>query len=138
VVSGSAKLNEIVTEAQAAVVCGRVTAQIENLDWMAAGTGLCALEGLRAAAMGTGMVCATVQAACVAEGRDTLCSANTIPDCVDVTVDEYVACDIANTVSLADWHKAITCDLALANLPVRATPPECTGPYARCPALITP
>jgi hypothetical protein len=129
------KLTEIATDAQAQAVCSRIGAVVDSLSWGDARSGVCARRGLAAEAGGMG-TCAAVQQECVAEpSTETGCSPESIPDCADVTIDEYVACTIAEIQSYIEENRSLTCDTAAGDVPAQVTPAGCDGPYERCPAI---
>lgn len=131
------KLSEIVTDAQALAVCNRIRDGIDlrELDEMLSGS--CAIAGQTAELQQLG-TCEEVQAQCVSEQPtpttdDGSCTADDIPDCDNVTVDEYVKCT-HDTIALGvDYLSAITCDTDLETLQDPGIAASCRGPYERCP-----
>ena len=131
------KLSAIKTDAQALAVCNRIKDSISDADLKKMVAGSCAIAGQTGAASQLG-TCQELQAECVADSsapstKDGSCTADDIPDCDNVTVDEYVACTLATMTSGIEYLSAISCETDLESLTPPGTASACAGPFARCP-----
>ena len=131
------KLSEIKTDAQALVLCNQIKDSISDADLKKMLQGSCALSAQTGAASQPGR-CEELQAECAAHTpvpstNDGSCTADDIPDCDNVTVEEYVACTRGSMARAIEYLSAITCETDLESLEPPATASACTGPFARCP-----
>lgn len=131
------KLSEIKTDAQALTVCNRIRDSFSDADLKQMVQGSCAITGLTGAASRLG-TCEELQADCAAETPlpstdDGSCTADDIPDCDNVTVDEYVACMRATMQIGIEYLSGISCDTDLQSLEAPPTASACKQPFARCP-----
>ena len=131
------KLSEIKTDAQALALCNRIKDSISDADLKKILQGSCAISGQTGAASQLG-TCEELQAECAAHTpvptpNDGSCTADDIPDCDDVTVEEYVACTRGSMARAIEYLSAITCETDLESLEPPATASACAGPFARCP-----
>ena len=131
------KLSEIKSDAQALALCNRIKDSITDSDLQKMHQGSCALTGQTGAAAQLG-TCEELQAECashtpVPSTNDGSCTADDIPDCDNVTVDEYVACTRGTITMGIEYLSKITCDTDLESLQEPGTASACTGPFARCP-----
>jgi len=136
-VPNGAKLSEIETDAQALAVCNRIKDSISDADLKKMVNGSCAVTGQTGAASQQG-TCEELQAECakhtpLPSTDDGSCTADDIPDCDNVTVDEYVACTRSMMASGIQYLSGITCTTDLASLQPPGTPSACQAPFARCP-----
>ena len=134
--SGS-KLSEIKTDAQALAVCNRIKSSVSDADLKKMLQGSCAISGQTGAASQLG-TCKELQADCAAHTPvpstdDGSCTADDIPDCDNVTVDEYVACTRSTITIGIEYLSAISCETDLESLEAPPTASACAGPFARCP-----
>jgi len=134
---GSRKLSEIKTDAQALEVCNQIKNSINDADLKKMLAGSCAISGQTGAASQLG-TCEELQAECAAHSpvpstNDGSCSADDVPDCDTVTVDEYIACTRGSIGLAIEYLSAITCDTDLEGLDGPGTAADCAGPFARCP-----
>ncbi|HEY0469978.1 MAG TPA: hypothetical protein VGC79_37585 [Polyangiaceae bacterium] len=131
------KLSEIKTDAQALAICNRIKGSISDADLKKMLAGSCAISGQTGAASQLG-TCEELQAECASHTplpstNDGSCTAEDIPDCDNVTVDEYVACT-RDTMSVAiEYLAGISCETDLDGLEAPGTASACAGPFARCP-----
>jgi hypothetical protein len=99
-----------------------------NLRWGEGILGYCARRGLD-----TPDMCTEGQDAC-RTGPDLLpvCT-ETIPECPNVSVDEFVTCRIDVMTSFVEYNRVISCEAppAAPEAPVAS----CVSVYERCPAL---
>jgi hypothetical protein len=131
------KLSEIKTDAQALGVCNRIKDAFSDADLKRMVQGSCAITGLTGAASQQG-TCEELQADCakhtpLPSTDDGSCTANDIPDCDNVTVDEYVACTKATMQIGIDYLSAISCETDLQSLEAPPQASACKEPFARCP-----
>lgn len=137
-VAGGTKLADITTDAQAAVVCDKVRAEIKRADFDAIDRGACTLEGLTGQLQGAGK-CAELTRECLDElgdsSADDTCTAEDFPSCPNVSVDEFVACAKANLQVSTSFFGKLSCDTKLENLSEPETPPACASLFSRCPEL---
>lgn len=132
-----AKLSEIKTDAQALTICNRIKDAFSDAELKRMVAGSCAITGLTGAASQLG-TCEELQAECAKQTPlpstdDGSCTADDIPDCDNVTVDEYVACTKATMEIGIDYLSAISCDTDLQSLEAPPTASACKEPFARCP-----
>jgi hypothetical protein len=64
------------------------------------------------------------------------CTAADIPDCADVTVDEYIACAKANLQAEFSKYANLTCMSDFSTVDAFEPPAECQAIYTRCPQLM--
>ncbi|HYP74586.1 MAG TPA: hypothetical protein VER12_01450 [Polyangiaceae bacterium] len=131
------KLSEIKTDAQALAVCNRIKDSISDAELKKMLQGSCAIQGQTGAASQLG-TCEALQAECAAHTplpspNDGSCTAEDIPDCDNVTVDEYVACTHGTMAIGIEYLSGITCQTDLESLETPGTASACAGPFARCP-----
>jgi len=131
------KLSEIKTDAQALTVCNRIREAFSDAELKRMVHGSCALTGLTGAASQLG-TCEELQADCTKQTPlpstdDGSCTADDIPDCDNVTVDEYVACTKATMQIGIDYLSGISCDTDLQSLEAPPNASACQQPFARCP-----
>ena len=131
------KLSEIKTDAQALTVCNRIKDSFSETDLKKMVQGSCAIQGLTGAASQLG-TCEELQAACAEQTPlpstdDGSCSAEDIPDCDNVTVDEYVACTQATMQIGIEYLSGISCETDLQSLKAPPQASACKEPFARCP-----
>lgn len=131
------KLSEIKTDAQALAVCNQIKSSVSDAELKKMLQGSCAIAGQSGAASQLG-TCQELQADCAAHTPlpttdDGSCTADDVPDCDSVTVDEYVACSRATIKNSIAYLSTITCDTDLQSLEPPATAGACSGPFARCP-----
>jgi hypothetical protein len=131
------KLSEIETDAQALAVCNRIKDAFSDADLAKMVLGSCAVTGQTGAASQQG-TCEELQADCaehtpLPSTDDGSCTAQDIPDCDNVTVDEYVACTKSVMASGIEYLSSITCETDLESLQAPGTPSACRAPFARCP-----
>ena len=131
------KLSEIKTDAQALTVCNRIKDAFSDADLKRMVQGSCAITGLTGAASQLG-TCEELQADCATQTplpstEDGSCTADDIPDCDDVTVDEYVACTRATMQIGIDYLSGISCETDLQSLEAPPSASACKQPFARCP-----
>jgi hypothetical protein len=131
------KLSEIKTDAQALAVCTRIKDAFSDADLAKMVLGSCAVTGQTGAASQQG-TCEELQADCaehtpLPSTNDGSCTADDIPDCDDVTVDEYVSCTRSMMASGIEYLSSITCETDLESLQAPGTPSACRAPFARCP-----
>lgn len=131
------KLSEIETDAQALAVCNRIKDSFSEADLKKLVQGSCAIQGQTGAASGLG-TCEELQAECAEETPlpstdDGSCTADDIPDCDNVTVDEYVACTRSTMQIGIEYLSGISCDSDLSSLGTPPTASACQEPFARCP-----
>ncbi len=99
--------------------------------------GSCAIAGQTGAASQRG-TCEELQADCAAHSpvpstNDGSCKADDIPDCDNVTVEEYIACTRGTIARGVEYFSAITCQTDLESLVGPGTASACAAPFARCP-----
>jgi hypothetical protein len=117
------------------MVCDTVGEYVSTANWNGGALGICARRGITAELNGQG-TCEDVQQVCLANPEpDVPCTPETIPDCPDVSVTEYVTCRAAAIRAHLDSEAMISCETDPASLPVDPIPGVCQDPYARCPAL---
>ncbi len=131
------KLSEIKTDAQALALCDRIKSSVSDADLQKMLQGSCAISGQTGAAAQLG-TCEELQAECAAHApvpstTDGNCSADDIPDCDNVTVEEYVACTRATIALGIEYLSAVTCATDLESLEGPGIASACAGPFARCP-----
>jgi len=131
------KLSEIQTDAQALTICNRIKDSISDADLKKMVQGSCAISSQTSAASQLG-TCADLLAECTAETPlpstdDGSCTADDIPDCDNVTVDEYVACARGTMQIGIEYLSGITCETDLESLQPPSTASACAEPFARCP-----
>ena len=131
------KLSEIKTDAQALTICNRIKDAFSDADLKKMVQGSCAITGLTGAASQRG-TCEDLQAECTTQTPlpttdDGSCTADDIPDCDNVTVDEYVACTRATMEIGIDYLSGISCETDLQSLEAPPTAAACKQPFARCP-----
>lgn len=131
------KLSEIKTDAQALAICNRIKDSISSADLKKMLAGSCAISGQTGAASQLG-TCEELQTECathtpVPSTNDGSCTADDIPDCDNVTVDEYVACTRGTMGVAIEYLSAISCQTDLESLVPPGTATACAGPFARCP-----
>jgi len=131
------KLSEIKTDAQALTICNRIKDSISDADLKKMVQGSCAISSQTSAASQLG-TCEDLLAECAAETplpstNDGSCTADDIPDCDDVTVDEYVACTRGTMQIGIEYLSGITCETDLESLQPPPTASACEAPFARCP-----
>jgi|GEM_PF-1487300 len=131
------KLSEIQTDAQALTICNRIKDSISDADLKKMVQGSCAISSQTSAASQLG-TCEELQAECTAQTPlpstdDGSCTADDIPDCDNVTVDEYVACARGTMQIGIEYLSGITCDTDLQSLEAPPTASACEEPFARCP-----
>ena len=131
------KLSEIKTDAQALTVCNRIKDAFSEAELKRMVQGSCAITGLTGAASQLG-TCEELQADCAQQTPlpstdDGSCTAEDIPDCDNVTVDEYVACTRATMEIGIDYLSGISCETDLQSLETPPTASACKQPFARCP-----
>ena len=116
------------TPEQTSELCGRIESATANLQWNEAVTGWCSRGSL-----GT-PECSASQESCV-EGAMILpiCS-QSVPDCPDITIEEFVTCRTDVLLSFVEYNRTITCDTP-PGLPGEAEVASCVGPYQRCAPL---
>lgn len=119
------RLTELTPE-QTDEICTRIESATENQPWQDALSGWCA-RGTR----GT-EECPSVQAECVMRGVIPDCR-RSMPDCPEVTIEEFVTCRTDELLSFVEYNRTITCDSA--DLAREARVESCVAPYERCPAL---
>ncbi|HET7543842.1 MAG TPA: hypothetical protein VFK05_28415 [Polyangiaceae bacterium] len=134
---GGTKLSQITSDAQALAVCNRIKDAFSDAELKKMVQGSCAITGQTGAASQQG-TCEELQAECTAHTPlpstdDGSCTAEDIPDCDDVTVDEYVACTRAVMAGGIEFLSGISCETDLESLETPATPSVCKAPFARCP-----
>lgn len=131
------KLSAIETDAQALTVCNRIKDAFSDSDLKKMVAGSCAITGLTGAASQLG-TCEELQADCeehtpLPATDDGSCTAEDIPDCDNVTVDEYVACSRATMQLGLQFLSGISCQTELQSLEAPPTASACAEPFARCP-----
>ncbi|MET0791883.1 MAG: hypothetical protein ABW061_10215 [Polyangiaceae bacterium] len=131
------KLSEIKTDAQALALCEQIRGSISDRDLEQMHSGSCAISGQTGEASQLG-TCEELQAECATHSpapspNDGSCTADDIPDCDNVTVDEYVACTRATITLGVAYLSSITCDTDLRSLEEPGTAAACAEPFARCP-----
>jgi len=136
-VPSGTKLSEIKTDAQALALCNQIKDSISDSDLQDMLAGSCAIAGLTGAASQLG-TCQELQADCISHEpvpspNDGSCTADDVPDCDNVTVEEYLACTRATITAGIQYLSAITCDSDLESLEGPETAAACKGPFARCP-----
>ena len=114
----------------------RVIGSISDADLKKMIQGTCAITGQTGAASQLG-TCEELQVDCTAHtpvpSTDDGCTADDIPDCDNVTVDEYVACTRGTFAVGIQYLSAITCETDLESLAAPGKVSACAGPFARCP-----
>ena len=129
-------LSAIETDAQALALCNRIKSSISDADLKKMIQGTCAITGQTGAASQLG-TCEELQVDCTAHtpvpSTDDGCTADDIPDCDNVTVDEYVACTRGTFAVGIQYLSAITCETDLESLAAPGKVSACAGPFARCP-----
>ena len=118
------------TAEQTAEICGRIDSATTNLQWNEAIRGWCSRGSL-----GT-PECPTRQETCIVNYAATLIPncVETMPDCPDITIEEFVTCRTDTLVSFVEYNAAITCEMP-PELARQPTSPSCVEPNQRCPAL---
>ena len=134
--SSGTKLSEIKTDAQALAVCNRIRDSISDAELKSMIRGSCAIQGQTGAAAQLG-TCEALQADCTAHtpvpSTNDGCTAEDIPDCDNVTVDEYVACTRGTMAVSMAYLAEISCETDLSSLGAPDTVSACVGPFSRCP-----
>ena len=131
------KLSELTTEAQARVICDRVAAQANALDWSAARAGFCAREGLASGAA----ACQTSLSGCMSSlPALPTCNLERLQQCPELNVSEYLACRSDSSVGFVAHYDTITCSSDVRALSDLNMPSTCSSgkpsAYDRCPALM--
>lgn len=124
---GAARLTALSPE-QTTEICGRIESATANLPWDDAVRGWCSRG-----ALGT-PECPASQEACVTGAAIIPVCAQTVPDCPEITVEEFVTCRTDTLLAFVEYNRTITCDTPTA-IPGEPEVPSCVGPYQRCPSL---
>lgn len=124
---GAPRLTALTPE-QTTEICGRIESATANLSWNEAVRGWCSRGSL-----GT-PECSASQEACVAGASIIPMCAQSVPDCPEITIEEFVTCRTDALVSFVEYNRMITCDTP-TDIPAEAEVPSCVGPYQRCPPL---
>jgi hypothetical protein len=116
------------TPEQTSEICGRIDSATANLPWTEAVRGWCSRG-----ALGT-PECPASQESCATGAPIIPVCSQTVPDCPDVTVEEFVTCRTDTLLSFVEYNRMITCDTP-AGIPGEAEVASCVGPYQRCAPL---
>jgi hypothetical protein len=141
---GGTFLAQVTSDDQAAAVCkaAETKSTFDFGDFTTLRSGICANTG-HLANMNSGADCAMAQADCVSKAEmkgapgGAACTAADLPDCPDVTVDEYVACAAANLQSEFHTFANDTCMTDFTMVEMFTVPMECEAVYQRCAQLMT-
>jgi hypothetical protein len=142
--AGGTFLAMVASDDQAAAVCqaAETKSTFDFGDFTTLRSGICANTGHIANMNNSATDCATAQADCVSRAEmqgapgGAACTAADIPDCADVTVDEYVACAAANLQSEFHTYANLTCASDFSMVEMFTVPAECEALYQRCPQLM--
>jgi len=131
------KLSAIETDAQALAICNQIKDTIADADLKKMLAGSCAISALTGAASQLG-TCEDLQKECTEHSplpstNDGSCTADDIPDCDNVTVEEYIACTRGSMARAIEYLSAISCETDLESLEAPGTASACVAPFARCP-----
>jgi len=118
-------------------VCNRIKDAFSDADLKQMVQGSCAITAQTGAASQQG-TCEELLAECAAHTPlpstdDGSCTAEDVPDCDDVSVDEYVACTRSMMARGIEYFSGISCETDLESLEAPGTPSACRAPFARCP-----
>ena len=116
------------TPEQTSEICGRIESATANLQWNEAVRGWCSRGALGTAE------CPASQESCVNGSTIVPICAESVPDCPDITIEEFVACRTDVLLSFVEYNRMITCDTP-PGLPGEPAVPSCEGPYQRCAPL---
>ena len=116
------------TPEQTTEICDRIESSTANEQWTEAVRGWCSRGSL-----GT-PECTASQESCVNGPMIIPICSETVPDCPDITIEEFVVCRTDSLLSFVAYNREITCDTP-PGLPGEAPVPSCEGPYQRCAAL---
>lgn len=140
---GGTFLAQVTSDDQAAAVCqaAETKSTFDFGDFSTLRSGICANTG-HTANTNSGADCAMTQADCVSKAEmkgapgGAACTAADLPDCPDVTVDEYVACAAANLQSEFHTFANDTCMTDFSMVEMFTAPMECEAVYQRCAQLM--
>jgi hypothetical protein len=113
---------------QTTEICNRIEAATANLQWNEAVSGWCSRGSL-----GT-PECPASQEACVNGSMILPICAQSVPDCPDITIEEFVTCRTDSLLSFVEYNRTISCDTPPGQ-PGEAEVASCVGPYQRCAPL---
>jgi hypothetical protein len=113
---------------QTTEICNRIDSATANLQWNEAVSGWCARGSL-----GT-PECSASQEACVNGSMIVPICAQSVPDCPDITIEEFVTCRTDSLLSFVEYNRSISCDTPPGQ-PGEAEVASCVGPYQRCAPL---
>jgi hypothetical protein len=116
------------TSEQASEICGRIESATANLQWTEAVRGWCSRGSL-----GT-PECPASQESCANGATIIPICSETVPDCPDITIEEFVTCRTDVLLSFVEYNRAISCDTP-PGLPSEPDVASCVGPYQRCASL---
>ena len=116
------------TPEQTTEICNRIESATAEGQWSEAVRGWCSRG-----ALGT-PECPASQQSCV-DGPPILpVCAQTVPDCPDITIEEFVTCRTDELRAFVEYNRTITCDTP-PGMPGEAEVASCVGPYQRCAPL---
>jgi hypothetical protein len=116
------------TPEQTSEICGRIESATSNLQWTEAVRGWCSRG-----ALGTPECSASQESCATGASIIPICS-ETVPDCPDITIEEFVSCRTDVLLSFVEYNRTITCDTP-PGLPSEPDVASCVGPYQRCASL---
>jgi hypothetical protein len=116
------------TPEQVTELCNRIDSATANLQWTEAVNGWCARGSL-----GT-PECTASQEACINGPMILPICSQSVPDCPDITIEEFVTCRTDALLSFVEYNRSISCDTP-PGLPGEAEVASCVGPYQRCAPL---
>lgn len=111
-------------------LCARVEDGTKEEPVSDAVRGYCASLGLRQPDM-----CAEVRDTCFDGNAVLPVCADTVPDCADITEDEFVSCRVDDIKRFVAYNSVITCSDPNSIPAGTSDPASCVSVYERCPQL---